>query len=139
MMHEAKLRAKATKATLERFEDRPFDWTKAATCVHLMRFHASQMGHKMPIVPRFRSPLTAKRALKDAGYADMTAMMDEFFMQIPPSMMRLGDVMAVPGDAGFHAIFIRASNTKFIGWIEDVDGCSVIDTDIGFAVGAWRL
>jgi hypothetical protein len=139
MTHELQLRADATTATQKRFEGKPFDWSKAATCVHLMRFHAQQMGHKLPMVPRFRSPLTARRALKETGFNDLPGLLDSMFPRIPPAFMRTGDIMAVQGDAGFHSIFIRGSATKFLGWHVDAVGCTILESDLSVAIGAWRL
>ena len=60
-MKELDRRALAVRNTQSRFEGQPFDWARAATCIHLVRFHARQMGHRVPTVPRFRSALTARR------------------------------------------------------------------------------
>lgn len=139
MKDELKRLADATTATRERFEGRPFDWTKSATCIHLARYHAQQVGHKPPMVPRFRSPLTARRALKQTGFNDLPGLLDSMFPRIPPSFMRIGDIMAVEGDAGFHSLFIRGSATKFLGWHVDAVGCTILETDLSVALGAWRL
>lgn len=138
-MHEIELRAKATRTTEAKFRNKPFDWSKSATCVHLMRFHAAQMGHKMPVVPRFRSPLGAKRALKKMGYDDLPSLMDNYFTRIPPAFARTGDFIAADGDAGFHSLLVRGSNTMFLGWHDAMQGCTIVDVDMRQAVGAWRL
>lgn len=132
-------RAEATRKTWARFEGKPFDWTKAATCVHLMKYHGQNMGHTLPSVPRFRSAMSAKRALQSLGHDSVVSLMNEKFAPIVPAKMWVGDMMAVPGEAGFEALFIRAGVTKFIGWHEDVEDCVLVDTDIGQALGAWRL
>lgn len=138
-MNDLQRRAAATKATEARFYDKPFNWAGAATCVHLMRYHAAQMGHSMPVVPKFRSPLSAKRALKQAGFESMEAMMDSMFARIAPAFMMTGDVMALPGDAGFSSLLIRGSVNKFLGWHEDAPGCCILLADMAHATGAWRL
>ena len=138
-MTELELRAAATQATEARFRDKPFRWDGAATCIHMLRFHARQMGHTMPTVPKFRSPLTAKRALSKMGYDDLLSLMDSMFPRISPAMMRVGDIMALEGDAGFEALAIRGSATKFLGWHEDAEGCTIVDVPLDEALGAWRL
>jgi len=141
-MHQIALREKATSATQARFEGKPFDWAKSATCIHLLRFHAAQMGHKLPIVPRFRSALTAKRALLATGHDSLPDLLDAHFERIPPAFMRLGDVMALPGTDGFESLNIKGSAHKFLGWHEQAEGCAIIDIDadeLREAVGAWRL
>lgn len=138
-MNEIQQRALAVRNTLKRFDGRAFDWRRAATCIHLARFHARQMGHKVPTVPRFKSALTARRALKETGHDSLPALFDSMFQRIPPAMMRTGDLMCLPGDADFDAVVIRASVNKFIGWHEDADGLTIIDADMNAATGAWRL
>jgi len=138
-MKELDRRALAVRNTQARFEGKPFDWVRAATCIHLVRFHARQMGHKVPTVPRFRSALTARRVLQDMGHDSLVSLMDAHFERIAPAFCRVGDVMALPGDSGFDAIVIRAGVNKWIGWHEDAPGCTVISADMGAAIGAWRL
>ena len=136
-MNDLQRRAKATKATEDMYKGKPFTWGR--TCAHMLRFHARQMGHKMPTMPRFRSALTAKRALKDMGFDDLPAYLDSQFERIPPAMMRMGDVVAMPGDNDWCGILIRGSVTKYLGFHEDAQGCTVLEADIGQAIGAWRL
>lgn len=138
-MTEVELRAHATTATEAKFRDKPFDWTKQATCIHLMRFHASQMGHDLQIVPRFRSPLGAKKALKAMGHDDLIGLMDSLFPAIPPAFARTGDIVAAEGCDMFHGLMVRGGNTMFLGWHEAAVGCTIIDVDMRQLVGAWRL
>ena len=131
---------RATQATQKRFHDKPFDWTKQATCVHLMRYHAAQMGHDIQIVPRFRSALGAKKALKKLGFNTIPELMDSMFERIPAAYMRVGDMLALPGEEGFEALVIKGDKTKFLGWHSDQDGCTILDVHgIDEALGAWRL
>jgi hypothetical protein len=97
------------------------------------------MGHKLPVVPRFRSAFGARRALLETGYKTLPDLLDAHFGRIGPAFMRLGDVMAFPGDAGFESLVVRASTNKWIGWHEDADGCCILDADMDSAIGAWRL
>lgn len=138
-MKEIDLRAQAVRNTQARFEGKPFDWARAATCIHLLRFHARQMGHSVPTVPRFRSALTARRVINELGHSNIASLLDAHFERIAPAFCRVGDVMALPGDGGFDAIVIRAGVNKWIGWHEDALGCTVISADMGAALGAWRL
>ena len=139
-MNEIQRRVKATQATEQRFRDRPFDWSKNATCIHLARYHAAQMGHKLPIVPRFRSALGAKKALKATGFDTLPELLDSMFERIAPAFMRVGDVLALPGDDGWHALVIKGDKTKFLGWHEANAGCQILNVHgIDEAAGAWRL
>lgn len=138
-MMDRQRRVAATIATEKRFKDRPFDWTKASTCVHLMRFHAAQMGHKLPIVPKFRSPFGAKRALLNMGHDDLPSLLDSLFIRAPVLSLRVGDIIAADGNDGFHAILIKGEKTKYLGWHEDAKGCTIVDVDIGKVIGGWHL
>ena len=138
-MTETELRRVAVIATEQRFRDRPFDWRKQATCIHLLRFHAAQMGHSVPIVPRFKSALGAKKALLATGWQTLPALLDSMFERIPPAFMRVGDVLAMPGDEDWHALVIKADKAKFLGWREEAAGCTMMEVDVTAAVGAWRV
>lgn len=138
-MTEIEMRVAATIATEKKFRDKPFDWTKSATCIHLARFHAAKMGHKLPVVPRFRSALGAKKALRDVGHKSLPDLLDKYFMQIPPAFMRVGDLLANEGDEGWHSLAIKGDKTKFLGWHESEPGCTIMEVDITQAKGAWRL
>jgi hypothetical protein len=138
-MNEMQRRVAATMATEARYRDRPFDWRKQATCIHLLRFHAAQMGHKLPVVPKFRSALGAKRALLSTGFQTLPALLDSRFQRVPPAFMRVGDVLAMPGDDGWDALVIKADKTKFLGWTEHATGCEFMEVDMSAAVGAWRV
>lgn len=141
-MMEVEQRRAATAATRDRFYGKPFDWAAKATCIHLARFHAAQMGHVLPIVPRFRSALGAAKALRETGAGTLPELLDGMFLRIPAAFMRVGDLMAVPGDQGFHAIYVKADKSKFLGWHESVPDCTFVDIGdegIRLAEGAWRL
>lgn len=138
-MNETQKRVAAVVATENKFRDKPFDWRKQATCIHLLRFHAAQMGHSVPIVPRFKSALSAKKALLATGWQTLPALLDSMFERIPPAFMRVGDVLAMPGDEDWHALVIKGDKQKFLGWHEDAGGCTIMEVDVGAAAGAWRL
>jgi hypothetical protein len=142
-MNELQRRVAATTATQKRFEGKSFDWRASATCIHLVRFHAAQMGHELPVVTRFRSALGAKKALRAEGVETLPELMDKYFPRIPAAQMLCGDVAAFPGDDGaFDALMIYGQLRAVIGWHEDEPGCQIARlTDEGYQLcsGAWRL
>lgn len=140
-MNELQRRVAAVTATQKRFEGRDFDWAKQATCIHLVRFHAAQMGHELPIVTRFRSLLGAKKALKEQGVDTLAELMDKYFPRIPAAQLRVGDVLAIPGD-GMDALMIYGQLWAVLGWQEESPKCQTARlTEEGFRLhsGAWRL
>jgi hypothetical protein len=136
---ELERRNAATIKTQERFMGKPFDLSAAATCMHMIRYHAKNMDRSFITIPRFRGVHGARRALTDAGYTSLVDLMDFYFERIPPAFMMVGDVMALPGFDEFEALVIRGSVRKYLGWHEDAAGCTVIDCDMSAALGAWRL
>lgn len=142
-MNELQRRVAATQATQARFEGKAFDWAKSATCIHLVRFHAAQMGHQLPIVPRFRSLLGAKKALQAEGVETLSGLMDKYFPRIPAAKMNTGDVLAIPGlEGGLDALMIYGQLRAVIGWQEESPHCQIARlTEEGYRLhtGAWRL
>jgi hypothetical protein len=124
-------RAAATQATYNRYLAKPFSW-RGATCVHVLRFHLRQMGHRPPPMPQFRSAIGATTALKAQGVHGLPGLcMKLGLAPIAPAEMIVGDVAIVPGDDGrtdgiFAALVICAGN-KFMGWHGAADGFQPID------------
>lgn len=141
--HEMERRRLATEKTLARFRNKPFDWTKSATCIHLARFHAINMGHKPPTIPRFRSALGARKALRGTGHQSLESLLDGLFERIAPAFMMLGDLALVPGDNGetaMGALLIHSGGPKMLGWHDaDADCLRGIGGLEPHIFGAWRL
>lgn len=136
---ELEKRRWATQKTLDRYRDKAFDWATGITCVHLARYHLRKMGHRPPGMPRFRSPLAAKRAMKERGWASVTAMLDSMLEPIAPAQMLLGDLATVEGDAGFDAVFVCAGPRRLFGWREDESGAVMLEVPFDEIKGAWRV
>ena len=141
-MTELERRRDAVMATQARFDGKPFAWDKRATCIHLLSFHARQMGHELPLVPRFRSPMGAVRALRAQGVKTLPELLDMYFPRISPSQMLMGDVACFPGDSDMDALMVYGQLRAFLGWHEDGEPCQPVRvSDQGYALckGAWRL
>src|SRR3546814_6440224 len=69
-------RNEATQSARDKFKGLPFDWSEGRHCVRLAHFHLRQMGRKPPTLPRIRSALAAKKALKERGWASVSDMLD---------------------------------------------------------------
>lgn len=132
-------RQQATQATLNRYRGKAFDWQEGITCVHLARFHLRQMGRRPPSLPRFRSALLAKRAMKERGWGSVTEMLDSLLPRIAPAQMTLGDLTMLPGDDGFGAIFICAGPRRLFGWREDQPVAVMLEVGLDEVAGAWRV
>jgi hypothetical protein len=119
-------RNEATNATFAKFRRKKFDWSKAVTCGHLARFHAKQMGHKVPPMPAFRSAVGARKALATMGFASMGELLASMFPTIAPAEMLLGDMAVIPSGDGFDAVFVCSGRWLF-GWMGDEDGMTLLD------------
>lgn len=135
---ELERRRVATEKTLARYRSKTFDWSKGITCVHLARAHLRNMGHRPETLPRFRSALSAKKALKERGWSSVADMLDSMMPRIAPAQMLLGDLAIVPGDAGLDAIFVCAGPLKVFGWREDFPQMVILDIGLDELTGAWR-
>lgn len=119
-------RKKRTEKTLSKFRGRGFKWDGGATCIHLFRTHLKNMGHKVPVVPRFTTALGAKRAMDAAGFKDLEAIADSLLERIPPAAMLIGDIAILGSDPFFDenmlfdAFVISAGpGGKVFGWHPD--------------------
>lgn len=136
-------RAAATDQVLERFRYKPFSW-HGANCIRLARAQGVALGHSLPPVPGFRTPLGARRALKRRGFGSVSEMLDFYFERYPaPAFAIVGDLYAGPAaeEHGLEAVGIADGLGNVIGWHEST-GFRQLET-IKFAQGdmtkAWRL
>lgn len=138
--HPALVRERATRATLEKYRGKTFDWRTGTTCVHMFRFHLRQLGYRPPTMPRLRSALIAKREMQRRGWGGVEDLVDAMGLQrIAPAQMMLGDIATGPADEFFGAIGICAGPLKLLGWREDAADLVVLDTDFTQLTGAWRV
>lgn len=135
-------RKHATDRTLDKFRDRAFDW-HGASCIHLARTQAVNMGHRVPMLPPFRSAIGARSALKRTGHDTLVGLLDSLFPRIAPAFMLVGDLCAGPPDeevAGFCAIGIGDGVGNVLGWHEsDGSKLSPIKAALSQMTAAWRL
>lgn len=131
-------RYEATKATLAKYRGRPFEWSKGWTCVHMARFHMVKMGHKLPVMPRVKSAIGAKRALTENGWSSVADMMDGLgFARIAPAAMLQGDLAFRSSDDGFGALLICAEPMKAMGWFENAPEMVLMDMTFDQLESAW--
>lgn len=139
MLPEMERRRVATEQTLARYRGKSFDWSTGIHCMAMARAHMKFMGHKPPTLPRIRSALAAKRALKERKFQSVTALLDSMFPRIAPAQMALGDLAVVPGEAGIDAVFVCANRDALFGWKEGVEGFIGLRVSLNEVTAAWRL
>ncbi|MBM3927309.1 MAG: hypothetical protein FJ335_02465 [Sphingomonadales bacterium] len=132
-------RVAATERAVARFRGKPFCWRNRRTCIHVARAQARALKHRPPAIPDFRSPVGARRALRDAGFETMEALLDGLFPRIPPAAMWVGDLALVPGSDGFDAIAVAAGNGTLLMYHEGAEGLANVKDAIPHVIAAWRL
>lgn len=131
-------RANATRITMAKYRNKPFDWRGRSTCLHMARFHLRQMGHTPPPVPDIRSAIGAQRALKRHGFADIASLLDSILPRITPASMLVGDLAIMEGDDAFDSIVISAGG-KLLGYhADDPSGIKAL-LATQTPTGAWRV
>lgn len=116
-MNDQIRRAEATNKTLDKYRRRAFDW-HGASCIHLVRSHAINMGHRgLPMLPAFRSAKGALTALRSQGCLTLPELIDRHFARISPAQMMMGDVAALPCDDGpWPALVLFDGVGSLLGW-----------------------
>lgn len=145
------IRAKqAVDAVTAKYGSKQADWRTGVTCLHMIRFHLRALGHRPERLPRLRSLIAAKRALKERGWETLADVLDAQpgLMRITPAMARLGDIAVAPSADGIGAghIFVgvsRDGRANFLGWHDtdterQVHGMQVIKFALNECTGVWR-
>lgn len=136
-------RAFATEGTLEKYRNKAFDWA-GANCIRLARQQGHALGHELPPVPLFRTPLGAMKAIKKQGVDSVEGLLDKYFERLPsPAFVIVGDLVTLPGDEdhGLDAVCIADGRGNLFGWHADTnfEKLEVIKLAQADVKGAWRL
>ncbi|MBO0750305.1 MAG: hypothetical protein J2O44_07760 [Porphyrobacter sp.] len=129
----------ATQATRDQFVGKPLDWAAGRHCVKMAHVHARRMGARVPPLPRVRSPLGARKALKANGWGGVTAMLDSLFERIAPARMLLGDMAVTPGDEGMDSVMICLGPRRMLGFLPDGSEVVAYEADLNEFTAAWRV
>jgi hypothetical protein len=133
-MSDLERRRIATEATKAKYDHLPLDF-RTADCARMIRYHLLQMGHKPPMLPRYRSLIGAQRAIKATG--GLISVLDDLLPRIAPARMLIGDVAVGAGDGG-EAGWICVGY-KMMGWHQDHDTPVAMSIDLNNVTAAWRV
>lgn len=128
MKTEIEVRAEATEATRLRYTGRVFQWGKV-DCIKMAHYHARNMGHKPPKLPRYTSQIGAIRGIKKMGFDSIDEIFASMFPKIPLAMARLGDFVIAEGEAGIDAVYISAGR-KIMGFHEEAEGLVMVIPEV---------
>lgn len=132
-------RVAASQATLDEFKDKPFKLGER-DCVRMVAAHLRRLGYKVKLPSRgsYRTPLSARKALQDRGFATVAAAMDAMGLErIPVALALVGDVVSGAADDPLGALGVLLGNGRLVGYHEVAVGACVMQArhmDI-----AWRV
>jgi hypothetical protein len=134
-------RATAVAATIRRFDGRPFAFG-SVDCVKMAAFHLRAMGHREALglakAGTYRSALSARGALKRAGYDSVPGALDALgFARIAPAEALPGDLIQLAGEHELAALGLVVGNGRVFAFHQDAVGPVLVDAVSVEA--AWRI
>lgn len=112
------------QATLDEFKGKEFE-LGSRDCAKMVAFHLKAMGAPIPHAKSgaYKSPLSARRALKRLGHKSLIDLMDAHFPRVPSSRALTGDIMAFEAEEGspIGSLAIYLGNGLVLNYVE---GCS---------------
>jgi hypothetical protein len=137
-------RVEIAQAALDAFQGQPFAWG-TNDCAKLAAFVLRRAGYK-PSLAQFgdyRSDRAAARALRARKMKTVLDWIDSIkgLRRISPASTLPGDLIAFPGEGGWHGLTVAIGNGRVLGFSETVldGGCAVIAANLGAAVAAWEV
>lgn len=136
---ELERRNRALRATLARFDGKPFAWGRN-DCARMVAFALRKLGRPIPMAKAgsYKTALGARAALKRMGHAGLEALFDSERERIAPAMALPCDVLLIPGDEGFGALALQLTNGRAFMFHEDSGAATVVQPDPAQIIGAWR-
>lgn len=137
-MNPLEIRAKATTATFEKFNQKPLVLGKT-DCARMIAFHLGQLGHKFSLLKggAYSTEVGARMALKKLGVSSLSEIMDKHFPRLDATDDALiGDVMCVRGEGDMgDAMQVVLHRQHALGFHEGWCGELVVHEP----VAAWRV
>jgi hypothetical protein len=138
------LRVAIAQHALDTFRGKPFAWG-TMDCARLAAHVLKAAGYK-PNLSQFgdyRSDRAAARALKRRHFANVVDWIDSVkgLERIAPAAALPADLIAFPGEGGWHALAVVLGNGRVLAFTETVDAgaCSILEANLGAAVAAWKV
>ncbi|HEY0116293.1 MAG TPA: hypothetical protein VGB54_11265 [Allosphingosinicella sp.] len=129
-------RQRALAYLIAKYKGRACDFV-GADCIRMSRTHLIKMGRTAPALPRYRSLAGALRALKDAGFENLTELFDSLLERIPAAAMLPGDLAVMTDGEGIGAAVVNIGNGKVLGWHQDAPEIVII---VAHRIdAAWRV
>jgi cell wall-associated NlpC family hydrolase len=142
--HVLVVRVAIAQAALDAFVGRPFAWG-TSDCAGLASFVMTRAGLKPNLAQfgHYRSDRDALRALRTRKMKTVLDWVDSVkgVRRITPAAALPGDLIAFPGEGGWHGLTVYLGNGRVLGYTEAAaDGaCSIIAAKMEFAEAAWSV
>jgi hypothetical protein len=136
-------RVEIAQEALDTFAGTPFAWG-ANDCAKLAALVLARAGYK-PNLGQFgtyASDRAALRALKRRKMGSVLDWVDSVGVQrITPAKALPCDLIAFPGEGGWHGLTVYLGNGRVLGFTESAaeGACSIIAAKMVFAVAAWSV
>lgn len=136
-------RVEIAQEALDKFAGERFAWG-SSDCALLADFVLRRAGYK-PKLKSFGSYATDRGALRALKRKHMSTVLDWIdsvgVARIPAANVLPADLIAFPGEGGWHGLTVYLGNGRVLGYTESaVDGaCSIIAAKMVFAVAAWSV
>jgi hypothetical protein len=138
------LRVAIAQDALDTFRGKPFAWGRM-DCAKLAAHVLKAAGYK-PNLAQFgdyRTDRAAARALKARHMGDVLDWVDSIkgLHRIAPAAALPADLIAFPGEGGWHGLAVALGNGRVLAFTETVgDGaCSILEANLSAAVAAWSV
>jgi hypothetical protein len=137
-------RVDIAQEALEAFMGKPFAWG-TNDCARLADHVLRAAGYK-PNLGQFGTYATDRAALRALKRRHMGTVLD--WMDSVPGLARItparalpADLIAFPGEGGWHGLTVYIGNGRVLGFTEMAEdgACSIIAARMVFAVAAWSV
>ena len=138
------VRVAIAQAALDTFLGQPFAWG-TGDCAKLAAFVMTKAGLRPNLAQfgQYRTDREALRALKTRKMRTVLDWVDSVrgVERIAPAACLPGDLIAFPGEGGWHGLTVYLGNGRVLGFTETAaDGaCSIIAANMQFAEAAWKV
>lgn len=129
-------RQQAAAAAVARFKDASLKYG-VNDCVRMAGFTLRKMGHKveLPKTGEYKSLLGGLKALKGRGFGSIEAALDGMGLaRLTLAYAQPADIIGVPGEDGFTALWICVGNGRALGWHASSDRACIIHPTFSGAV-----
>jgi hypothetical protein len=133
------LRVAAAEAAVQEFLNQPLQYGRR-DCARMAAFVLKRLGYHVSLARagRYTTALGGVRALRRLGYDSLEAALDGFGMaRIPLAAALPADIIAVPSEDRWPALWIALSGNRALGWHQSSEHACIVEPR-GEHIAVWR-